>query len=162
MKLALSTDHAGFAQLQKLQNMLTNAGHECTNFGPSKYDPTDDYPNFIKPAALAVTSGTCDRGIIFGSTGQGEAMVANHIKGIRCAVYYGIAMPLGVLDADGGTAKDEFEILRLSRQHNDANILSLAGRFLTQSAIEQAVTIWLATEFSGLERHQRRINAIES
>ncbi len=89
-------------------------------------------------------------------------MVANRTPGIRCGVYYGPATPVGVIDADGNTAQDKFEILRLNRQHNDANMISLAGRFLDQSAIEQAATLWLSTPFSGIERHQRRINKIDT
>ena len=161
MKIALSTDHAGYEPLQKLQTYLESKGHECLNYGPPQYVPDDDYPDYIKPAAHAVANGECQFGIIFGSSGQGEAMVANRIQGIRCGVYYGPATPIGVLDADGNTARDEFEILRLNRQHNDANMLSLAGRFLDQAAIEQATDIWLETEFSGLDRHQRRITKID-
>lgn len=161
MKIALSTDHAGFEPLQKLTVYLESLGHECVNFGPSHYEPTDDYPDFIKPAARAVAEGLCDVGIIFGSSGQGEAIVANRFKGVRCGVYYGPAHPVGVVDADGNTAQDEFEILRLNRQHNNANMLSLAGRFLTYESVEQAVTIWLETPFSNIDRHQRRIDKID-
>ena len=161
MKIALSTDHAGFEPLQKLQAYLESSGHQCTNYGPAIYDSADDYPDFIAPAAKAVAEGECEMGIIFGSSGQGEAMVANRLSGIRCGVYYGPAAPLGVIDAEGNTAQDNFEILRLNRQHNDANMLSLAGRFLDQDAIEKAVDIWLDTSFSGIDRHQRRINKID-
>jgi ribose 5-phosphate isomerase B len=161
MKIALSTDHAGFVPLQKLQAYLESGGHECLNFGPLQYDPADDYPDFIKPAADAVANGDCEFGIIFGSSGQGEAIVANRVPGVRCGVYYGPATPNGVIDAEGNTALDEFEILRLSRQHNDANMLSLAGRFLDEEEIEQAVTIWLKTPFSNIDRHIRRIKKID-
>jgi ribose 5-phosphate isomerase B len=162
MKIALSTDHAGFESLQQLQSYLEAQGYECVNYGPTKYNPDDDYPDFIKPAAAAVASGDCQFGIIYGGSGEGEAIVANRTPGIRCGVYYGQARPLGAIDADGHTAQDGFEILRLNRQHNDANMLSLAGRFLDQTAVDQAVTIWLETPFSGLERHSRRINKIDA
>ena len=161
MKIALSTDHAGFVPLQKLQAFLEAKGHECVNFGPTQYNLADDYPDFIKPAAQAVASGDCQFGIIFGGSGQGEAIAANRLQGIRCGVYYGPAIPIGIVDAEGGLAHDEYEVLRLNRQHNDANMLSLASRFLSQDAIEQAVTIWLATPFSGVERHVRRINELD-
>lgn len=161
MKIALSTDHAGFESLGKLQVFLESQGHECINFGPTQYAPDDDYPDFIAPAAKAVAAGECQFGIIFGGSGQGEAMAANRINGVRCGVYYGPAKAVGVVDADGHTATDEYEILRLNRQHNDANMLSLAGRFLTPEDVEHAVTIWLETPFSGLERHSRRINELD-
>lgn len=161
MKLALSTDHAGFEQLQKLEQFLTQQGHICVNFGPAKFDPTDDYPDFIFPAAQAVASGECEAGIIFGSSGQGEAMVANRLKGVRCGVFYGPAQAPGAVDADGGLPEDDFEILRLNRQHNHANMLSLAGRFMDQSMIEKAVTVWLQTPYSEIERHVRRVHKID-
>lgn len=162
MKIALSTDHAGYEPLQKLQTFLEAKGHECINFGPQQLNPEDDYPDFIKPAAEAVASGQCQFGIILGGSGQGEAMVANRYKGIRCALYYGPATPLGVIDAEGNLATDQYEIVRLGRQHNNANMLSLAGRFLDQESIAHAVAIWLETPFSGLERHQRRINKLDT
>lgn len=161
MKIALTTDHAGFNQLKDLQTFLENQGHHCTNFGPTAFHETDDYPDFIFPAAKAVASGQCDMAIIMGGSGQGEAIAANRIKGARAAVYYGGAMAQAAIDAEGNQASDEFEILRLSRQHNNANVLSLAARFLSQADIEKAVTIWLATPFSGVERHERRIKMLD-
>lgn len=157
MKLALSTDHAGYELLKQVKAWLVEQGYDCDDFGPASLQPDDDYPGFILPAAKAVASGECERGIIMGSSGQGEAMVANRVKGVRCAVYYGPAKAPGPIDAEGATASDEFEILRLSRQHNDANMLSLAARFLTPEEIVQAVKIWLETPFPGGERHARRI-----
>lgn len=148
MKIALSTDHAGFEATKQLQEFLTQSGRECVYFGPETQDPDDDYPDFIKPAAKAVADGECEVGIIFGGSGQGEAIVANRFRGVRCGVYY--------------SSSDNYEILRLNKQHNDANMLSLAARFLDQSEIEQAVTVWLETPFSGEDRHVRRINKIDS
>jgi ribose 5-phosphate isomerase B len=161
LRIALSTDHAGFEQLQKLQEFLKSQGHVCVNFGPGFLDPNDDYPDFIRPCAEAVAAGKCEAGIIFGSSGQGEAMVANRIKGVRCGVFYGPAKALGAVDADGGMPADDYEILRLNRQHNHANMLSLAGRFMDQDMIEKAVTIWLETPYSDLERHLRRVRKID-
>ena len=161
MKIALTTDHAGYERLQLLRVFLEEMGHTCVNYGPQSYDPADDYPDFIAPAARAVASGECDLGIVMGGSGQGEAMVANRIKGARCAVYYGPAKAQEVLDAEGHRAEDDFEILRLSRQHNNANILSFAARFLSQTDIEQAVLLWLNTPFSGEERHARRIKKLD-
>lgn len=161
MKIALSTDHAGLDALKALESFLTSQGHECVNFGPKEFDADDDYPDFIRPAAEAVASGQCEMGVIMGGSGQGEAMVANRVKGARAAVYYGPANTVGAIDASGTHAQDQYEIIRLSRQHNNANMLSLAARFLSQTDIQNAVTLWLNTPFEGVERHQRRINKID-
>jgi len=161
MKIALSTDHAGLDQLTALQAFLEQQGHECANYGPKAFDANDDYPDYIFPAAHAVASGEYEVAIIMGGSGQGEAMAANRVKGVRAAVYYGPATPAGAIDAKGGAASDEFEILRLSRQHNNANVLSLAARFLDQQAIRAAVTLWLETAFTGEERHARRIRKLD-
>jgi ribose 5-phosphate isomerase B len=161
MKIALATDHAGFEQLQTLQSFLESQGHQCVNYGPKAFDADDDYPDFIFPAAKAVATGDCERAIIMGGSGQGEAIAANRVKGVRAAVYYGATAAAAPIDAEGHTAEDEFEILRLSRQHNNANVLSLAARFLTPPQIEQAVTIWLDTPYSEQERHSRRIKKLD-
>lgn len=161
MKIALSTDHAGFSSLQKLERFLERGGYECLNYGPELYDPLDDYPDYIRAAAQSVASGECQFGIIFGGSGEGEAIVANRIRGVRCGVYYGPARPITTLDAQGSAAEDAYEILRLNREHNDANMLSLAGRFLNQAAIEKAVAVWLETPFSNEDRHIRRLSKID-
>lgn len=161
MKIALSTDHAGFAQLKKLKTFLEEKGHECLDFGPEALDDNDDYPDFIFPAARAVAEGAVKAGIIMGGSGQGEAMAANRVKGVRCAVYYGPAKSAAAIDADGTKATDDYEILRLSRQHNNANMLSLAARFLSQQDIEKAVELWLYTPFEGVERHARRVRKLD-
>jgi len=161
MKIALSTDHAGYAQLQQLQEFLGRLGHECVNFGPAVLDPADDYPDFIRPCAEAVASGSCHIGIIWGGSGQGEAMAANRVKGARCSVYYGPATAKQPIDADGTAAADAYEILRLARQHNHANMLSLGARFLTFDEAKQAVAIWLETPYSVVERHVRRVSKLD-
>ncbi len=161
MKIALSTDHAGFEQLQHLQEFLQREGHECVNFGPEQYSPEDDYPDYIFPAAKAVANGECEVGIIFGGSGVGEAIAANRVHNVRCGVYYGPATPVGVIDASGNTAQDEYEILRLNKQHNNGNMLSMAGRFLTIEQVEIAAHIWLNTPFSNEERHVRRNNKLD-
>jgi ribose 5-phosphate isomerase B len=161
MRIALSTDHAGFAQLNLLEKFLREQGHECINYGPKEFDAEDDYPDFIFPAAKAVASGECELGIIMGGSGQGEAMAANRIKGARCMVYYGPAKAVGAVDAGGAEAADEYEILRLSKQHNDANMISFAARFVSQSEIEKAAGLWLDEKFSGAKRHSRRIAKLD-
>lgn len=160
MKIALSTDHAGFELLKQLQSFLESKGHTCENYGPKAFEPADDYPDFIIPGAKAVASGECEIGIIMGGSGQGEAIAANRVKGARCAVYYGPAKAQAAIDATGRTAEDDYEILRLSRQHNNSNILSLGARFLTQSEMERAVTIWMETAFEG-GRHEARIKKLD-
>ena len=162
MKIALSTDHAGFEQLRELRAFLESQGHECVDFGPDTFQPDDDYPDYIRPAANAVASGQCEAGIIFGGSGLGEAIVANRVKGVRCGVFYGQSQAVSSVDAEGNDATDGYEILRLNRLHNDANMLSLAGRFLDGNTIEKAVSVWLGTEFSGEERHSRRITKIDA
>lgn len=162
MKIALATDHAGFEQMQQLQAYLESLGHSCHNFGPQKLNMDDDYPDFIRPAAEAVAGGEYEKGIIMGGSGQGEAIAANRVKGIRCAVFYGPAVPRKVVDAGGRTSHDPYEIIKLSRQHNDANILSLAARFLTLEDMKNVVKLWLDTPFEGDERHRRRIGKLDA
>lgn len=161
MKIALSTDHAGFEQLKLLEEFLKSKGHDCVNFGPKEFDGEDDYPDFIFPAAKAVASGDCEAGIIMGGSGQGEAMAANRVKGVRCTVYYGPAKAVGAVDAEGGAASDDYEILRLSKEHNNANMLSFAARFVPQNEIEKAAELWLNQTFSGVERHARRVAKLD-
>ncbi len=156
MKIALSTDHTGIELLARLEQFLTDQGHECVNFGPKSFDPDDDHPDFIFPAARAVASGDCQAGIIMGGSGQGEAMVANRVKGVRCTLFYGPAVAKQAINAEGDTSDDDYEILKLSRDHNLANMLSLAARFLDWDQVEKAVTTWLATPEGTAERHVRR------
>lgn len=157
MKIALATDHTGFELMSQLKESLKQNGYYCVDFSPDRFTPTDDYPDFIIPAARAVATGECDMGIIMGGSGQGEAMAANRIKGIRCSVYYGPATPIGSIDINATSASDEYEIVRLSRTHNNANILSLAARFVTPEEMKKVVDIWLTTPFENVERHLRRI-----
>jgi len=162
MKIALATDHAGFEQLRDLQVYLESLGHECVNYGPKKLNLQDDYPDCIFPAAKAVASGECEKGIIMGSSGQGEAMAANRLKGIRCGVYYGPAVVGRIIDANGRVSSSPFEIVKLTREHNDANMLSIAARFVSMGDIEQVVKLWLETPFSEEPRHVRRINKLDT
>ena len=161
MNIALATDHAGFEQLKDLRAYLESAGHICKNFGPGSLNPGDDYPDFIAPAAKAVASGECQMGIILGGSGEGEAMAANRFKGIRCAVFYGPAVPRKVIDAAGRISHDPYEVLRLSRQHNDANMLSLAARFVSLEDMKHVIKLWLETPFSNEERHKRRVAKLD-
>ncbi len=146
MKIFIGTDHAGFDMKQKLVSYLDELGYDVKDMGAYELDKEDDYPDFITPTAQAVSENPKMKGIILGGSGQGEAIVANHVSGIRAVVYYG-----GPLD-----------IIRLSREHNDANILSLGARFITVDEACDAVRLWLETEFSGEERHKRRLRKIDS
>jgi len=141
MKIYLGSDHAGFELKEKIKKFLTEGGYEIVDFGALAFDEKDDYPDFCRPVAEAVTKDSGGRGIILGGSGQGEAMVANRISGARAAVFYG----------------GSDEIIKLSREHNDANILSLGARFLNDEDVFKAIKLWLDTPFSGDERHKRRI-----
>lgn len=161
MKIAITTDHAGFEALKELKLHLESLGHECIDFGPTEFDAEDDYPDFMFPAAQAVADGTCERGIIMGGSGQGEAIAANRIKGVRAALFYGSVVAKTAIDADGTMSEDPYEIVKLSRQHNNANVLSLSARFLSMDEMKQASEIWLDTPFSEAERHTRRIEKLD-
>lgn len=161
MKIALTTDHAGFEAVQQLKVYLESLGHEFVDYGPKSFDAEDDYPDFMFPAAHAVASGECERGIILGGSGQGEAIAANRVKGIRAALFYGPAVAKTAIDAEGTMSADPYEIIKLSRQHNNSNILSLSGRFLTLEEMKEAIKIWLETPFTEIERHQRRIQKLD-
>ena len=141
MKISLGTDHAGFLYKEKVKELLGSLGHEVKDFGTWSEEPVD-YPLFIRPAAQAVAKGECDRGIVFGGSGNGEAMAANKVRGVRCALCW------------------NEESARLSRQHNDANVLSLGQRMIPEELALEIVRIWLTTPFEG-GRHARRIAELD-
>lgn len=161
MNIALACDHTGFEQTKDLLFFLESQGHQVQNFGPQTLNLTDDYPDYISLAAQAVASGACEKGIVFGGDGQGEAMVANRFKGVRCGVYYGPAVIGRIIDANGRVSSSPYEIVRLTRQHNDANMLSIAARFVSMSDIQNVVKLWLDTPFSNEPRHIRRIDKLD-
>jgi len=158
MTIYLATDHAGFQLKERIKQYLAEQGHEVEDCGAHTLNKDDDYPDFIAKAAEAVSKDPASRGIIFGGSGQGEAMVANRQKGVRCAVFYGGRKPLGEISAEGETSDDPLAIVQLEREHNDANILSLAARFVTEAEALEAVELFLKTEFSNGDRHVRRIS----
>ena len=146
-KIFIGADHAGFELKEHVKKYLQELRIKVEDKGANKFDPQDDYPDFIIPVAKKVAEDPDNnKGIIFGASGQGEAIAANKIKGVRAAVYY------------GGNIK----IVKLSRTHNSANILSLGARFLTKREAIEAVKIWLKTGFSNEKRHIRRIKKINS
>jgi ribose 5-phosphate isomerase B len=153
-KIHLGTDHAGFELKENLKAFLESEGYEVTDHGSFEYDEEDDYPDFIYPAVKAVAQDLENsRGIILGGSGQGEAICANRIPGIRAVVFNGQYEP-----ADDRNVPNE---IVLSRQHNDSNVLSLGARFLNFEEAREAVMLWLETEFSGEERHIRRLDKID-
>lgn len=156
MNIALSTDHAGFAAVGELKDYIESLGHQVNYVGPAEFDAEDDYPDLIARAARLVASGDSELGIILGGSGQGEAMAANRFKGVRAAVFYGPVVAKTAVDAEGNSSDDPYEIVKLSRQHNHANVLSLSGRFLSRDEMFEAIRIWLETPVSPIERHQRR------
>lgn len=164
MKIAVTTDHTGLAYgdaFDTLKKYIESLGHECVDFGPPELNMDDDYPDYMFPAARAVADGSCDAGVIMGGSGQGEGMAANRVKGVRCTVFYGPAIAKQPIDAEGTTSTDPYEILRLSRQHNHANMLSLSARFLALDEMKQAIKIWLETPYSDAERHVRRVKKLD-
>ncbi|MDO8523010.1 MAG: RpiB/LacA/LacB family sugar-phosphate isomerase [bacterium] len=146
MKIYLGSDHAGFELKEVIKGFLISKKYDVEDLGALKFEAEDDYPDFIRPVAVAVSKNPDkDRGIIFGASGQGEAMCANRFKGVRATVFYGGAM----------------KIIDLSREHNNANILSLGARFVTEDEAKMAVEFWLRTGFAG-GRHKRRIDKIDA
>lgn len=139
--IALATDHAGYRLKEKVKAHLTASGYRVVDFGTDSDEPVD-YPDLIRPAAESVAKGDCDLGIIFGGSGNGEAMVANKIRGVRCAVCWNEQSAL------------------LAKEHNNANVISLGARMFTEGEGTAIVDAWLNAEFLG-GRHQRRIEKIE-
>ncbi len=157
----IACDHAGFALKEKLKAYLTDAGHNVVDFGNDHFDRDDDYPDFVRKVAHAISDNPGDRGIILGGSGQGEAIVANRYENVRCVVFYGPVTATEAADVSGRSSADPFEIIRLSKEHNDSNVLSLGARFLKEDDALYAVKLWLDTEFTNEERHARRIKKID-
>jgi ribose 5-phosphate isomerase B len=157
-KIFIATDHAGYPLKEALVPYIGSLGYEVEDLGAHELSPEDDYPLLIKPCADAVAASNGSAlGIIIGSSGQGEAMVANRVPYIRASVFYGEVKAPGNVEEEGTPATDGFDIVRLARKHNDANMLSLAARFMSEETAKKAVELFLSTPFSSEERHQRRI-----
>jgi ribose 5-phosphate isomerase B len=142
LKISIASDHAGYVYKEAIKKHLLAQGHEVVDFGTDS-EQRCDYPDFISPAAEALTKGQCERGIVLGGSGNGEAMVANKVEGIRCALCW------------------DMESAKLSRRHNDANVLSLGARLIPLELTLEMVDLWLEEPFDG-GRHERRIEKIES
>lgn len=142
MKIAIASDHAGFSYKERIKSLLIQLGHDVRDFGTDSNTPVD-YPTFIRPAAEAVARGDCERGIVLGGSGNGEAIVANKVPGVRCALCWSL------------------DTARWAREHNDANVLAIGERTIAPELALEIVRIWLATKFAG-GRHATRVNAIEA
>lgn len=141
MKIAIGSDHAGFELKEILKAHLTRKGHQVLDFGTNSAESVD-YPDFIFPAALAVAKKKAERGIVLGGSGNGEAMAANRVRGVRCALVW-----------SPKTAE-------LARQHNDANVISIGARLIAPGLAKKMVDIWLKTQFEG-GRHVRRLKKLD-
>lgn len=142
MKIAIGTDHAGYEYKEAIKQMLIAERHEVVDFGCFSTESCD-YPQFIRPAAQAVARGECDRGIVLGGSGNGEAIVANRERGVRCGLCWNL------------------DTARLCREHNDANVLSIGSRQISLDLALEIVKVFLTTPFEG-GRHSRRIAQIDS
>jgi ribose 5-phosphate isomerase B len=142
MKIGIGSDHAGFDYKEQIKRFLARTGHEVQDFGTDSNQPVD-YPVYIRPVAEAVAGGMMERGVVLGGSGNGEAIVANRVKGVRCALCWNV------------------ESARLGRQHNNANIISLGQRMMSLELALEIVKTWLETPFEG-GRHERRIREIDA
>lgn len=162
MKVYLATDHTGLELKEKIKSHLVKKGYEVEDCGAYELDLDDDYPDFIAKAAENVSKDPeTSRGIIFGGSGQGEAMVANKFKGVRCALFYAPVAPVHAADISGRMSTDPYEMLRLTREHNNANMLSLGFRFLKEEDVIKAIDIWLEAPSATAQRHVRRVEKIK-
>jgi len=142
MNIAIGSDHAGFRYKELIKSHLESAGHTVQDFGTHSAEAVD-YPLYIRPVAEAVANGKAERGIVLGGSGNGEAIVANRVKGVRCALCWNL------------------ESAKLGREHNNANVISIGERMVTEQMALDIVDTWLATPFEG-GRHQRRIDLIDA
>lgn len=144
--IILAADHAGFDMKERVKQFLEKAGHTVEDVGAHKLDPDDDYPAYMQAAAKLLLKTPDSFGVVFGGSGQGEAMVMNRHKGIRAIVYAG----------------SNPDLAKTGREHNNANVLSIGARFLSVTQAEVAVEVFLSAAFSAEERHQRRIEQLDA
>ena len=156
-KVYFAADHAGFALKNALAEQVRMSGYEVEDMGALDLNPEDDYPDFILPLARRVASEPGAFGIIVGGSGQGEAMCANRVPGVRAAVFYGEMKVTDALEIEGGHSEDGYDVIRLARKHNDANVLSIGARFVSGKEAVDAVRLFLEEPFSVSSRHTRRL-----
>lgn len=152
-RIHIGSDHAGFEYKEEIRKYLEIKGYEVIDHGAYEYDEDDDYPDYCFPVAKEVSTDPESMGIVIGGSGQGEAIVANRIPGVRAMVFNG-----QYFRDDGVEVPHE---IITSRKHNDSNVLSLGARFLSLDDVKEAIDMWLETPFSGEDRHIRRIGKIE-
>lgn len=143
--ILIGADHAGFELKNEIKNFLIEKGYDVEDFGADALDPLDDFTKILSPLAYKISVNPELKGIVFGGSGQGEAQICNRYKGVRAAVYYGGNM----------------DIVKLSREHNDANVLSIGARFVNSDEVKKAVDLWLSTSFSNDEKYSRRNIALD-
>lgn len=146
MKIIVASDHAGFELKNTIKNFLVERGHHVEDLGPDTFNLEDDYPKLILPAAMRIVNDQSLRGIVFGKSGEGEAIICNRFPGVRAAVYYG----------------KNLEIVKLSREHNDSNVLSIGAHFVEVKEAKDAVLLWLKTPFSNEQKHVRRNEMLDT
>lgn len=161
MKVYLATDHAGFQLKEKVKAFLLEKKYEVEDCGAHSFEKSDDWADLIPKAAEKVSSFPENKAIVFGGSGQGEMILANKFPNVRAVLFYSPKVPTQAIDAKGTRSTDPYEILRLTRIHNDANVLSLGARFLTDEEALTAVEVWLSTQYPAEERHARRIKKLE-
>ena len=142
----IASDHAGFKLKEEIRHFLVGEGYGIADLGPNREVPDDDYPDLITPVAQRVAKEEGAVGIVFGGSGEGEAIVANRVSGVRAVAWYG---------------KND-RIITLSREHNDANVLAIGARFVDTEEVKRAIILWLEAPFSHEPRHQRRIDKIDN
>lgn len=156
-KVYFAADHAGFALKNALLEQVRMSGYDVEDMGALDLNPEDDYPDFILPLAKRVADEPGAFGIIVGGSGQGEAMCANRVPGVRAAVFYGEMKVTDALEIEGGHSEDGYDVIRLARRHNNANVLSVGARFVSGKEAVEAVRLFLEEPFSISSRHTRRL-----
>ena len=157
MNIYLGADHAGYDLKEKIKIYLSDLGYRVNDLGAFNFVADDDYPDHIKQVAEAVAKEEGSFGVIIGGSGQGEAMCANRTTGVRAAVFYGPKEPISAIEIEGTKSSDSFKMVELERMHNNANILSIGARFVTEDEAKFACEVFLNTKFREVERHIRRI-----
>ena len=161
MKILITSDHAGFELKNTLYHFLKEKNFEIMDLGPNELIAEDDYPDFIAPVAKEISDNKIGQtfGVVIGGSGQGEAMCANRFPRVRATVFYG--NPKNQRLNLGSEERFNLDVIKLSREHNDANILSIGARFVSEEEAKKAVLLFLETPFSGETRHLRRIEKID-
>jgi ribose 5-phosphate isomerase B len=156
-KVFFAADHAGFELKTALVEHVNMLGYEVIDLGAYVMNADDDYPDVVTELATRVAHDPLSRGVIVGGSGQGEAMCANRVKDVRAAVFYGVRKVTHTLEIEGSTSEDVYDVVRLARRHNDANVLSIGARFVPVHEADEALRIFLETPFSEAKRHVRRL-----